>query len=85
MNDNGAVLVMPPFSLKSRPQFSSAEAKAGYEIAKVHIHVERAIERIKRFEILHQHLQGNLVPIIDQIVTILCFISNLQADLIRAD
>lgn len=85
VNQRGAFLVMPPFSVKSRPQFSQHENKTGYEIAKVRIHVERAIERIKRFDILHQHLQNDLVPQIDKIVTILCFIANLYNDIIKSD
>lgn len=83
--ESGAILVMPPFSVKSRPQFTHAENKSGYEIAKVRIHVERAIERIKRFDILHRPLQSDLVPQIDKIVTILCFIANLLEDLIKPD
>ena len=76
---------MPPFNVKSRPQFSSAQNRSGYDIAKVRIHVERAIERIKRFEILHQHLPGHLVPVIDKIITVLCFIANISPDLIKSD
>ena len=85
VSERGGDLVMPPFSIKARPQFSQVENKTGYEIAKVRIHVERAIERIKRFDILHRHLQSDLVPQIDKIVTILCFIANLNDDLIKGD
>ena len=84
VSEAGANLIMPPFSIKARPQFSQIENKIGYEIAKVRIHVERAIERIKRFDILHRHLPSDLVPQIDKIVTILCFIANLNDDLIKS-
>lgn len=42
----GAVLVMLPF-LRSRGQITEAEVQQTHNIAKVQIHVERIIQRVK--------------------------------------
>jgi hypothetical protein len=82
LNRNGAFLVMPPFKYKTTRQFSTQQTKTGYEIASVRIHVERAIQRLKTFEILN-YLQSNLVPDVDRILVIIAFITNCYGDLIK--
>ncbi len=77
----GAFLVMPPFRSGNR-QMTAKQNKDGYEIASVRVHVERAIQRMKRFKCLH------FVPIlqmevIDKILVIVAFLCNLLPDLIR--
>ena len=44
---------MPPFK-KNQPafQFTKKQAEDAYKIARVRIHIERAIERMKRFRFL---------------------------------
>ena len=86
VNRKGAFLVTPPFKSKvtgaSAFQFTAAESERAYEIASVRIEVERAIERLKRFEIL-KFLHSDTVPLIDNIMTTLCVIANLQGDLTK--
>ena len=44
---------MPPFKKGQKGfQFTERQAEDGYKIASVRIHIERAIERMKRFKFL---------------------------------
>ncbi|TRY77898.1 hypothetical protein TCAL_08113, partial [Tigriopus californicus] len=63
--DLNTSLVMPPFKPRNMLQFSDEENKVGYKIASIHIHVERAIARMKQFEIL-KFLERSLLDYIDQ-------------------
>ncbi len=81
LNRKGGILVIPPFKIGNR-QFSASQNEDGYKIASVRVHVERAIERIKRFEILN-YVPIRMMPNIDKILVTCCFLSNLQPDLIR--
>ena len=82
VNRSGAFLVTPPFKSKTNIQFTPAQSETAYEIASVRIEVERAIERLKRFEIL-KFLHSDMIPIIDHIMTPLVVIANLQGDLTK--
>ena len=84
VNRRGAFLIQPPFKSKAAglAQFTEAESDTAYEIASVRIEVERAIERLKRFEIL-QFLHHDMIPLIDPIMTTLCLIANLRGDLTK--
>ena len=77
----GAFVVMPPFK-RGENQFSSDENLEGYKCAKVRIHVERVIGRMKTFQIL-QFLSSNLLPSIDKILVVIAFLHNNMPDLIR--
>ena len=48
---HGASIVMPPFT-RGKKQLSQHEVESARRLSRVRIHVERAIERIKRFRIL---------------------------------
>jgi len=47
---DGVTLNIPPF--KDAPQFTAEQVNETFEVATARIHVERAINRIKRFQIL---------------------------------
>ena len=81
VNDSGAILVMPPFKSKNR-QFSQRENRQGYECTSVRIHVERAIERMKRFEIL-SFIPNHLIKNMDEILIVIGFLCNNYPDLIQ--
>ncbi len=81
VNKTGAFLVMPPFRSGTR-QLTSKENKDGYEIASVRVHVERAIQRLKRFQVLH-HVKSHQVEHFDKILVAIAFLCNLQPDLIK--
>ena len=49
LNQKGYLLVMPPFK-SGNTQFTEAQNEESYKIARVRIHVERCIARLKYFE-----------------------------------
>ncbi len=83
INNSGALLVMPPFKSGDR-QLSEKENREGYEIASVRVHVERAIERMKRFEALN-YIKISQMKNVDEMLVIVSFLCNLQPDLIHQD
>ncbi|CAN7976018.1 unnamed protein product [Ixodes persulcatus] len=71
------VMVFPPFS-KGQLQFTSAEMEMTYQVAKVRIHVERAIQGIKIFNVLNNRVPTELISSMTDIVRICCVLVNLQ-------
>ena len=78
---SGVHLNLPPF-LAGKKKFSPAEATLCYKIARARIHVERANERIKNYDIV-QHIPAVHRPIASEIFQVCCCLVNLQAPLIR--
>ena len=78
----GVKLNIPPF-LDVREQFTAAELKEGQSIASVRIHVERAIQRVKKFKILRNEIPLTLHGSINQIWTTCCFLCNFMPALIN--
>jgi hypothetical protein len=78
----GATLVIPPF-LAKRKEFTNEELLRTKLIAKARIHVERFNERIKNNRILSGVLPHHLVPLLSQIVFVLCCIVNFQEPLAK--
>ncbi|XP_064470073.1 uncharacterized protein LOC135384818 [Ornithodoros turicata] len=76
-----AILVMPPFS-SGNAQFSSQEMDHTYQIAQVRVHVERAIQRLKVFNIINQRVPIDLVPHMTDIVRMCAVLVNLQAQIL---
>jgi len=74
-------LNLPPF-LQSRSRFSSQEVHETKTIAKLRIHVERAIRRIKEFHIFDTDISLSTLGSINQIYTIACLLTNFQGPLI---
>lgn len=83
LRDKGIGLNMPPF-LHDSGQFSAQQVQATKQIAKLQIHVERAIWRIKEFHIFDSHIPLNLMGTINQIYTVVCLLVNFQGPLIRS-
>ncbi len=77
----GGILVMPPFK-KGNTQFSEAQNQAGYQCASVRVHVERAIERLKRFECL-TFVSATCRKNVDKMLQIIAFVANCYTDLIN--
>ena len=67
----GGQLVIPPF-LGKKSKFSKEETAETKLIARARIHIERFNERIKNFKILSGVVPMTLVPLLSQIVFILC-------------
>lgn len=76
----GVNLNIPPF-LAGKSKFTKEEAKLCNKIARARIHVERANERTKNFEILN-HIPANLRPFSTKIFQLCCCLINLQAPLL---
>lgn len=75
-------LLIPAFT-RGQKQLSQRDVEKTRKLAHVRIHVERAIERIKNFKILCTTMSMNLVPHVDNIVTICSAICNLQPRLVN--
>ena len=75
-------VVFPPFKGKAT-QFSKEQVFRSKDIAKARIHIERAIGRIKEFDLLKNELPLTLLDLADDIWIIAGAISNLQPPLIR--
>ena len=80
-HNKGSFLVMPPFKRGQR-QFSNFENSEGYKCSSVRIHVERAVRRLKYFQVL-SFLQSDLIPHVDKIIVVLSFICNNMPELIK--
>lgn len=75
-----ASLVIPPF-LGERGHFSKAEVEKTHEIARLRIHVERAIRRIKEYHILDGVIPLNLAPSVNQIWTLCAILTDFRGPL----
>ena len=77
----GGKLVIPPF-LGKKERFSKEETVQTKLIARARIHIERFNERIKNFKIISGVVPLNLVPLLSQIVFVLCCLVNFQEPLV---
>ena len=80
----GVTLNIPSF-LGGREQLTKAEVKESQTIASVRIHVERAIQRIKKFKIIRNEIPLSLHGSINQIWTVVCLLTNLLPPLVQKD
>ena len=77
-----AVLNIPPF-LGKRNKFTPGEELKTRRIAKTRIHVERVIERVKKYKLLNGNIPLSLSAISDQIVFVSACLVNLQEPLVK--
>ena len=75
-------LNLPPF-LQIQTQFSAKDVLQTKTIAKVRIHVERAIRRIKEFHLFDSDISLSILGSVSQLYTVACLLSNFQGALIR--
>ena len=75
---------MSPFT-KGQPQITKGKVRQGQAIAKARIHVERAIQRVKRFRIFNSVIPLTMADILDDIVIVCSTLTNLMAPLIRGN
>lgn len=73
-------MVMPPF-LEKKNEFSTEETQQTYSVARVRIHVERIMQRLRTYQILHK-IPQHLFHCIDDILHICCVLVNLQPPII---
>ncbi|CAC5420378.1 unnamed protein product [Mytilus coruscus] len=77
-----AVLNIPSF-LGKRTKFTPEEELKTRRIAKARIHVERVIERVKKFKLLSGNIPLSLSPIADQMVFVASCLVNFQEPLVK--
>jgi len=77
----GAYLQIPPF-LSDKGQFKPQDIELTRQIARVRIHVERAIGRAKQFHILDPVIPLSLSTTISTVFRVCCFLSNLGPPLV---
>lgn len=77
----GIELNIPPF-MEGRQQLPSEEIEAGRKIASLRIHIERAIGRIKTYQILTSTIPLSMARLSNQIVCICAFLSNFHPALV---
>ncbi len=75
-------LTVPP-GARLKSQITKSECEKTKEVANVRIHVERAINRLKKFRILKNTLPITLLPLVDDIITTCGALCNIQPPLIR--
>ena len=68
--------------MRSKDQLNPDEEDETREIASVRIHVERAIERVKNFNILKQILPNSMAEDVDKIWKVCCLLPNFKGPLI---
>ena len=74
-------LNLPPF-LQKKEQFDAEQVLETKHIAKVRIHVERAIRRVKEFHFFDAYVPLSLAGSINQIYTVACLLTNFKGPLI---
>lgn len=75
-------LNIPPF-LQGRNRLTMGEEITTRQIARVRIHVERAIERIKKFRLLKRVIPLSLQPVFSQMVFVAGALVNFQDPLVK--
>ena len=78
----GVSLNIPSF-LRGKDQLSHEEVRESQTIASVRIHVERAIQRIKRFRQIRNEIPLVLHGSVNHIWTISCLLCNFMNPLIK--
>lgn len=77
-----ATVVIPPF-LGQKGKFSQQEVSNTHEIARLQMHVERAIHRIKDYHIFDKVVPFNFASTIDQIWTVCTILTNFRGSLLQ--
>ena len=83
VNESGkkVLVIMSPF-LEKKSEFNKQETEETYCIARVRIHVERVMQRLRTYNILNK-IPANLFHCLDDIVHVCCVLVNLQPPIIN--
>lgn len=71
-----------PFISGNANQFSTDDVYRTQEIAQLRIHVERSIGRVKNFHVLEGVVPLSIVPLINKIFQVCCWLTNLDLPLV---
>ena len=80
--DHLGVKINIPEFLDGKVQFDFQQVVCTQQIANLRIHIERAIQRIKTFHILDRDIPVTLYGSINQIITVICMLTNFQDPII---
>jgi hypothetical protein len=74
---------MPSFKGTERTQQTNSEIIKSENISKVRIHVERAIQRTKTFQILDAEFKLSMKDIAEQIFTVCAYLVNFRRPIVK--
>lgn len=83
MEEKGVKVTVPDFKGTGRSQLKKHEGKRSEKIAEARIHVERAIQQIKTFQILCKPIPLSMAHLAEQIFTVCAYLVNFQAPILR--
>ena len=78
LTTKGATLTIPPFLTDKRNQVEKGEVEQTQNTARVRIHVERAIRRVKEYHIFDSIVPLSLAGTINQIWTVCALLANFR-------
>lgn len=81
LQEKGADLNIPPF-LAGRDKFTAQEELETKRIAKGRIHVERFIEKLKKYRIFQKTIPLSVAPVFSQMVFVGCCLVNFQKPIV---
>ena len=81
----GATLVIPPFLTAARSQFTQQEVTDTQSIARVRVHVERAIRRVKCYHFFDRVVPLTFAGSINQMWTVCCLLTNFRGCLLQTN
>ena len=80
--ERGIKLLIPSFLGSHRTQLTAAEVTASRRIAEARVHVERAIQRIKEFELLCGEVELSMLHVLEQCFSVCAFLTNFQRPIV---
>ena len=75
---SGAVLKVPKFT-RGKTQLPAKDVDYSRSLANVRIHVERVIGRLRKFTYLQSKIPISQVDLLDEVMTIICSIININS------
>ena len=81
LKELNVALNLPPF-MEGRSQLPASQVQEGCKIASLRIHVERAIGRVKNYSILKGTFPISMSRLVNQVVCVCAFLSNLRPALV---
>lgn len=82
LSKQGVEMIRPAFMFQ---ELSKEEVQRNTQIACARVHVERRIARLKIFRILSQRIHWSVLPYIDDVITVICGLSNLSQPILKDD
>lgn len=79
----GVELVIPDFKGQGRSQLTETEGINSEKIAEARIHVERAMQRIKVYHILHNEFKLSMAHLADQVFSVCAYLVNFQTPFLK--